>query len=635
MTRAATYRPDIDGLRAVAVLSVVLFHLHVPGFGGGYVGVDVFLVISGYLITGLIRADLEAGTFSIAQFYLRRVRRLGPALLAVTVPVTVAAFALLYPEDMRSFAASLVLQFVALQNVFFLADGEYFRGSDMKPLLHTWTLAVEEQFYLLWPLLLLLTRRVRFTRQLQLLGGLLLGSFVAAMLLAHVSPKAAFFLLPARAWELAAGGLLALVQHERGHERAPGPAVRSAASIAGMAAVVASVVLFTPATPVPAPFGVLPVLGAVLIVLGGTGGGSPVSRALSHPAAVHVGLVSYPLYLWHWPVIAFAQILRADVGKPWVAVGLFALACALAEATTIFVEAPIRSRRVLRSSRAILLATAVPAALLVGAGAFAYLTEGAAWRFPPAARPFLTAAFHARSDRCGLLFRALHPSAAVCPLRADDASSRRVLVWGNSHADMWSSALVRLATEEHAALFLNARNCRATPDVEFCSSRVQDAVLEEARARRVTDVVLASSWFGTYAGITDEQLERSLDEVVARLSALGVRTWMVIDPPTANAFDPLLSYEADRRAPVPGVLPVSSYVAAHDRELRFFETLARSHPRVRVIDVRPAFCGDQVCRGGDERHAWYRDSGHLTDDGAQAAQELFRPVFREDGATGR
>ena len=151
----ASYRADIDGLRALAVVSVLFFHLKILGSSGGYVGVDVFFVISGYLITGYIHAEAAAGRFSFREFYLRRVRRLVPALLLMSVPVAVVAWIVLYPEDLRSFATSLGYQFAALQNVVFLAEGEYFRGAETKPLLHTWSLAVEEQFYLIWPLFLL------------------------------------------------------------------------------------------------------------------------------------------------------------------------------------------------------------------------------------------------------------------------------------------------------------------------------------------------------------------------------------------------------------------------------------------------------------------------------------------------
>ena len=626
MKVASSYRADIDGLRAVAVLAVVLFHLHVRGLSGGYVGVDVFFVISGYLITGLIEAELARGAFTLRGFYLRRIRRLAPALVVVSTAATVAAVITLYPEDMRSFSASLATQFVSLQNFFFLSDGEYFRNADTKLLLHTWTLAVEEQFYLVWPLFLLLTRKATFRWRLVLVALVMLASFLLNLALMRISPKASFFLLPPRAWELATGGVIALLQGRRFFDRVLTPARRAAAGFIGLAAILVSAGMFSADTPFPGRAALLPVVGAALVIIAGIGGNHPVGRLLSNRGVVHVGLISYPMYLWHWPLIALAHHVRRDPARPLNALAIVALSFALAELTYRFVESPIRDRKWLPTPRALLLAALPAAACLTAFGIHGYATDGAAYRFPPEARGFLTASFSASGQRCGLVFRIRHPNAQVCALHVVPSSERRVLIWGNSHGDMWSEMMVELGKEHGASVYLNTRNCRATPDSDFCGPHVQEAVLAFIESERVTDVVLASSWYGLY-DVPDGVFERTLEDVVTKLTARKVRIWLVIDTPSSPNFDPVATYERNPHAPSVGVLPVSDYAPVRDRERALFASIAAAHPAVAILEPSTALCEGTVCSGGKENEVWYRDPDHVTNAGARAARAVFAPVF--------
>lgn len=209
------YRKDVDGLRAIAVLSVIFFHLNQAWASGGFVGVDLFFVISGYLITGQIRKDLAENVFTVKNFYLRRIRRIVPPLLTMLVAVSFSAWLILKPEDIRSFVYSLIVQPLSLQNLVFLSEGDYFRGAETKALLHTWSLAVEEQFYLFWPLLLLLLKRLPFKPLLGAVSLLIAGSFYLSATMTVVEPRAAFFLIFTRAWELGIGGLAALLHNKR------------------------------------------------------------------------------------------------------------------------------------------------------------------------------------------------------------------------------------------------------------------------------------------------------------------------------------------------------------------------------------------------------------------------------------
>lgn len=626
--KKSLYRADIDGLRAVAVLSVLLFHLHVTGFSGGYVGVDVFFVISGYLITGLINAEIHRGTFSLKAFYLRRVRRLAPALLVMTVPVSIAAFALLKPEDMRSFGLSLALQFVSLQNVLFLAEGEYFRGADMKPLLHTWTLAVEEQFYLLWPLLLLFTHRVSFRIKMLLIGAIMLGSFALNLALMSISPKASFLLLPPRAWELGAGGLVALLETKILFRSALSTKVRTALAFIGLFTVLFSIFRFTSDTPFPGTAALLPVFGTVFILVSGIGTTTTtiIGRFLMLPSLVRIGLISYPMYLWHWPLTSLLRQFKIDPTQPIYAVAIVLVTIGLAEMTYRLVELPIRQRKWLPTTKPLLISAGVGFAVLAAFGVHTWATDGAAYRYAPVARSLLTAPLLARSDRCGFVFKALHPRDQVCALRESSTGERRILLWGNSHADMWSGLFTDLAAEHNNAFYLNARNCRATTDHEFCGKHIQQAIFDFIASERITDVVLASTWYGSY-GISDDVFEHQLIDVTRELSAQGVRLWLVIDVPESTALDPIVAYEKNPSNPQFGTLLLSEYTQVKHRQQLLFDSLSRESANVNIIDPSVDLCNKTVCPGGMGVTPWYRDRDHLSDAGAKAAQAQFLPVF--------
>jgi len=625
-TNLLKYRADVDGLRAFAVVAVLLFHLGLPGIGGGYVGVDVFFVISGFLITGLVTDELEGGRFSFARFYLRRLRRLGPALFVVTATTSVAAAWLLLPEDTMAFAASLLAQFASLQNIVFLVQGEYFRGAETKLLLHTWSLAVEEQFYLLWPLALLVLTRFAKERRVVVVVALIVLSFALNLVLMRVSAKASFFLLPSRAWELLVGGGLALLDR-RGALAALGSTTRSALALVGLACMLAACALFDGNTPFPGFAASLPVVGSALFIAAGSGGGAhALSRPFTHPLVVHVGLISYPLYLWHWPLIAGTHHLGLDPSTTSVAAVVLVASFALAEGTYRFVESPIRHGRVLSGTRALLAVAALFVVVLGALALAARATEGAAFRFPSSARPFLTAPFASKSDRCGFVFRVLHPNREVCPLVERASAPRRVLVWGNSHADMWTNLLVDEAARAGASLALNARNCRPTQDGSVCSARLRDRVLDELQALGVTDVVLASSW-EPKKNQSEDALRADIVAVVHALRAAKVRVWLVVDSPRGAALDPVVAFRARPEAPVAGSVPRSDHDAARAFERALFEELARADGEVRVVDPTPHLCDDTACFGGRDGAVWYRDEGHLSNAGARAAAAAFAPIF--------
>ncbi|WP_119290992.1 acyltransferase family protein [Azohydromonas sediminis] len=337
------YRREIDGLRAVAVLPVILFHAGIGPFAGGFVGVDVFFVISGYLITSIIVAERQAGRFSLVDFYERRARRILPALFVVMAACLPLAWLWLLPNDLRDFARSVVAVSTFWSNILFHREAGYFdTAAELKPLLHTWSLAVEEQYYLLFPLLLLAVWRQGMRRVAITIGILALASLALAQWALDRYPAAAFFLLPSRLWELALGALVALYLIS-GPQREPSGGLRNAASAAGLAMIAAAVFVYDGDTPFPGAAALLPTIGTALVIVFATPA-TLAGRLLAHRALVGIGLLSYSAYLWHHPLFAFARHRLAGEVPIWLAGTLAAASLVLAYVTWRFVEQPMRRR---------------------------------------------------------------------------------------------------------------------------------------------------------------------------------------------------------------------------------------------------------------------------------------------------
>ena len=365
------YRSEIDGLRAVAVVPVILYHAGSDLFSGGYVGVDVFFVISGYLITSILVEDLAAGRFSIARFYERRARRILPALFLVLLCTTALAWAWMVPSQLDSYARALVAVVLFVSNVHFWRAEDYFApAAELNPLLHTWSLAVEEQFYIAFPIFLLLLWRFGRRRMLPTIGALSLASLALAEWGWRNEPAASFFLLPTRAWELGAGALCALVLRE-------GP-VRGRPLLAGLGLglIAVAVFAFDDETPFPSLYALAPVGGTALVILFARAG-SPVARLLSLRAMVGIGLVSYSAYLWHQPLFALARVRSVAHPSPELMLGLVLATFALAYLSWRFVEQPFRGRTPVLSTRpAVFAASGAAAAVFVGVGLYGQATAG-------------------------------------------------------------------------------------------------------------------------------------------------------------------------------------------------------------------------------------------------------------------
>jgi hypothetical protein len=333
------YRPDIDGLRALAVLGVVIYHAFPRALPGGFIGVDIFFVISGYLISGILYKGQREGNFSYKQFYARRIKRLFPALVTMLLLCLVYGWLVLLPDELKQLGKHVASGSVFIQNFVFWKESGYFdKAAELKPLLHLWSLGVEEQFYIFFPLLLiLLWKKPRVLIPAMIL--LLVGSFILNVVMSYQHSASDFFLTPYRGWEFLGGSLLAWWHYDRGHEEET-TRWRELFSWAGGAIMVLGMALLTKDQSYPGWRALLPVTGTLLVLEGGRSAWVNL-KILSHPAMVWVGLLSYPIYLFHWPVLSFARIVRGEASSKTIW-SVLAVAFVLSVLTYYLIEKPIR-----------------------------------------------------------------------------------------------------------------------------------------------------------------------------------------------------------------------------------------------------------------------------------------------------
>ena len=492
----ATHRPDIDGLRGLAVLLVVLFHAWPRLLPGGYVGVDVFFVISGFVVTRLVQRQRAAGTFSVADFFLRRVNRLAPALLVV-VAATLGFAALRFSPTLLALTASHAAAALGLSaNLLLATQGGYFdAAAEVKPLLHLWSLSVEEQFYLLVPLAAVVARFVpRATRPLVILAAA--GSFSACVVLTQLSARWAYFMPMTRAWELLAGVLLALFRADA----APMRPVRQWGAVAGLVLVIGAAFGLDANTPFPGAVALLPVIGTALVI--GAGADAVVNRLLSNAALVALGLVSYPLYLWHWPVLTIGHLSLPPSAHTVATPLLVAGSLLLAWLTARFVERPARTRQSRRVAIALVASTAATALVLAGM-VLTFTPEQWAFRDPLAAK---VARFEheydfktdARWGTCWLLDDEHGPDAAEC-IERTPADQPLVVVWGDSYAARLTAGL-RLIQAERPTFRIGQRTRASCPPLFGHGTTVcrdaNAAVMEELRSLEPEVLVLHARWDG-------------------------------------------------------------------------------------------------------------------------------------------
>ena len=626
------YRREIDGLRALAVLPVILFHAGFRPFGGGFVGVDVFFVISGYLITRIILSELAAGTFSIGRFYERRVRRILPVLFIVMLACIPFAWFWLLPGDMRDFSASLAAVPVFASNILFWRESVYFdAGTELKPLLHTWSLAVEEQYYALFPIFLLLAWRLGRRSVLALLLAAAVVSLGLAQWGSAAKPDAAFYLLPTRAWELSIGAFLAFHATSGQPLNMPKWAGELGGAI-GLALLLYAVFFFDEATPFPGVYALVPTLGAALLILFASRD-TVVGGLLGSRVLVGIGLISYSAYLWHQPLFAFARHRSLMPPGELVFAGLVVASLGLAFLSWKYVEQPFRSRSVF--SRTHVYALSVIASIFfVGFGTVGVLTHGT---------------FHAspRLDKvAGLDARMIinHGLGADCEGDYTDSPRCRtgehpeVLVWGDSYA----MHLVQGLQASRPGLQLVQKTvsmCGPFVDIapvtgryvpswaEKCM-RANDRVFEFLRHSPSIKYVVMSSPFRQYVGAGATVMTRD-GQIVAgaevaaqamlntleRIRQLG-KVPVVFSPTPGNGHNIGRCLMRATLFDVPHSACDIDAAQSSLRQAPVREFLRKVQAVAPVVWLDEGMCLEGVCKAALDGVFMYRDDGHLSHEGS-------------------
>ena len=651
------YRPEVDGLRAVAVLPVIFFHAGFEYFSGGYVGVDIFFVISGYLITTIICEEIAQQKFSIVKFYERRARRILPALFLVLIFTTIAALMLMPAELLKSYAQSLISVLVFGSNVFFYFTNDYFStAADEKPLLHTWSLAVEEQYYLFFPILLMFCWSWGKRKLFVFLSVIcVLSLMFAELLLFKQRSEASFYLIFSRAWELFAGSLIAFLGPQ-GNKVKKG--ISEVASIAGILMIAIAIVTYDKHTPFPGVYALVPVLGTCLYILYATPE-SLVGRILSSKVPVYIGLVSYSLYLWHQPLFAFLRL--KTVGEPPIMLFWAGIAATFlfAHISWKYVEAPFRDKK-RYSQLQVFKLSAIAIFAGIGVGFIGVVNDGFEGRFSQS--PYSASVQHSpKRDECHTRGASYLKPENACQYFKEDVTWA---VFGDSHLVEPGYALAqRLSEKEQGLLHLSFSGCppllETGVSILGCNAWLEESLAYLTAHPSIEHVLLgfrhAAYLYGdqleSYPHVPDESLTRlfidnqdnltsqqareryweSFANIVEQLTSNGKKVYLLYPIPELSihiekAITPLSIFSSSPMVDLEKVTSKEYYL------LRNAEVVEKLDEIVRISNVEKVQIADEVCSNGyckavDQEASLYFDDDHLSLHGSELIVDALEKWF--------
>ena len=666
------YRPEVDGLRALAVVPVILFHADFYLFAGGFVGVDIFFVISGYLITTIIIKELDAGNFSIVNFYERRARRILPALFFVMLVCLPLSWVFLISPDMQNFGQSLVAVSVFGANILFWLTGGYFEtASELKPLLHTWSLSLEEQFYVIFPVLMLTLWRFRKRLVVTILVTIGLVSLAFAQLSVVAYPDASFYLLHTRAWELLVGSFVAFYFYwfsRRSDHRQVFESrwLHELCGVSGLVLIVYAIFTFDAETPFPSLYTLIPVVGTALI-LTFANPNTLVGKLFCHKALVGIGLISYSLYLWHQPLFAYAR--HYAIGDPSIPVYLLlsVLSIGLAYLSWKYIEAPFRSRKKF-TRRQIFSLSILGSAFFIAIGLVGHFTNGQYFRSYDTVQRDLLSTMEQRganSDCWRQLARGNYESTA-CLIGSAEAKQFKeadFALIGDSHAGALTSRLHLLA-EERGTWGYNYSYTSCVPIfdvVPIAASRrytnclsIRDHYQQLLQDGALPETLIVTARWGIYFDpepfnnqeggrephghvkwvsadevYADSKIRvlESLRETLELMVAKGHRV-ILVDPVPEMGWD--VPYRLKQLYGRNGQLgaddssiALSTYYQRNADVLNLMEELELNPGvvRLRVVD---SFCDEQRCKAHFESRPLYYDRDHISEFGAELILEQIR-----------
>jgi peptidoglycan/LPS O-acetylase OafA/YrhL len=648
------YRPDIDGLRAIAVLAVVGFHLFPERIPGGFIGVDIFFVISGYLISSILFQELNQGAFSLSNFYARRIRRIFPALCLILIASLIAGWFLLSPDEYKQLGKHVLAGAGFVANIVYWTESGYFDvHADVKPLLHLWSLGVEEQFYIIWPLALWFFYKKRFNL-FTLTLAIALCSFALNLFLAHTYISADFYLPLPRFWELLCGSALAWITfnlpHKQPHSYQWSKYLNSLKAIAPIISIIGLTLIgygffgLDKSVAFPGAWALIPVIGTALLIAAGSD--SVVNKLiLSNKIAVWIGLISYPLYLWHWPLLAFARIYEGEFPSRNIRIAIVLLSLVLAWLTYRLLERPIRHKTPSKVSLWLL----VSMCFLGLAGYLIHSTNGLPSRAVAQKYSFTNYTEEiAGYVPCNLRKDPIDPNLAksdinYCVVSANTFPSKAII--GDSHAEDKFHGLVDL-DKNHNWILLGNSNCPPVTTISFsgdqmnCARQFESIYQYLETNKNITEVVL--SFYGIYFrknNYLSSQVQSplrsatylntdwgwqamfyaSLDAAIKRLLHAGKKMVILIDVPELQHHPKDCIRNSFKKCNV-----TASEVINIQTDMRnMIAQLKADNPGLEVYDSLNSLCQDGTCSFMSGNTVLYRDSNHLSLAGSQIYAKQF------------
>lgn len=648
-----SYRADIDGLRAIAVLFVILFHIDSTVFTGGFIGVDVFFVISGYLITQIIEKELAQNKFSILAFYERRFRRILPALFIVVIATSLVALVLLNAKNLMNYGRSVAATALFSSNILFLLQSGYFdTASEYKPLLHTWSLAVEEQFYIVFPLLMMLIHKFsmdRYTVWIISLAGL---SFVLSLFLVQFYPSMAFYLIPSRAWELLLGCILAL------HVIPPIKIgfIRELVSASGFVLIISSGLLFSKETEFPGLNAVFPVLGTGMIIYSGAMAKPIINRVLSIKPLVFIGLISYSFYLWHWPVIVFGRHYYVTELTDHHRLILFCTMFILAILSWKFIEQLFRNKLFFPGQRRLLFTATTASIALLVMGLVLVNQYGLRDRFI-SLQVKTESAHETEWQKWELCDKKINAD-ELCDI-GDEARETSFVLWGDSHARSIVPG-INLSAKRYSrkGKLISMPGCPPLKNIDrlarkWCRNHNERVLTLINQSPEIKLVFLAARWAlsakgtryksepGSLVQLSDksssnisgksnsELVEIGLKRIVNDLLDHGKSVVLIQQIPEVGYDVPSALYvlQLTGRDVNKVISPRKAEYMERTKEVRLAFDELLNLPKIAVVNPASLLCQSEICLVLLNNQLLYRDSNHLSIYGAHYLSKSFDDIF--------
>ncbi|MDC0461705.1 acyltransferase, partial [Alphaproteobacteria bacterium] len=637
------YRAEIDGLRALAVVPVILFHAGFEIFSGGFVGVDVFFVISGYLITTILIEDIENKRFSIVNFYERRARRILPALFFVMLVCIPFAWMWMLPSQMKDFSQSLVAVSLFASNILFWRESGYFdAAAEEKPLLHTWSLAVEEQYYVLFPIFLILAWRFGKNRVFWMVVVMAAISLLLSEWGWRNKATANFYLAPTRAWELFAGSIAAFIVQKQGVQKS------NALALVGLAAIIFSIFFYDETTPFPSVYALVPVLGVVLLVLYADKE-TFAAKILSTKGFVGVGLISYSAYLWHQPLFAFARIRLLDNPPTMLMAGLSVMSVFLAYLSWKFVETPFRKKSNFgKKSVFILSMSGIFCALILGI--IGHLQNGFEKRFDYSLIDLV--GMESKKPNIKKLFGCQEKDATnldsiFCVVNGR-VENPKIAIFGDSHADVIAMSLQHsgesfvVSSLGGCAPLINVDVVRGNLDRDVCRNLTLKQLDFVKSNRNIKEVLLVGRWSlytsGDYQSdmkgyflttpskqdinqkTSREVFSKELQKTIETYQENGLKVSVLLQVPQ-QLYNPIKAITktyltGNKENKMLLQTPLTEHQKLQSFNRSVIDSIRASEANLRIINLDERFCDDSICRMLNDKSVLYRDNDHLSLTGA-------------------